>query len=50
MYFYSEFDASDTFQASWDRGNKSLGKLLNAPKKTQISNIPEVNRLFGNRW
>lgn len=46
---YSAFDASDSFQTSWNRGNKRLGNLWNAPK-TSVWNIPQVNRFIGNRW
>lgn len=46
---YSEFDASNTFQISWDRGNKSLWKLYDAPE-TPVWNIPWVNRFTGDRW
>ena len=48
IFTHFEFDACNTFQKSWDRGNKRLGKLRNA-QKTPVWNIPQVNRLIGNR-
>ena len=32
VYAYSECNASNTFQNSWDGGNNRLGKLWNAQK------------------
>uniref|UniRef100_A0AAR2IP33 Transmembrane protein 63A n=1 Tax=Pygocentrus nattereri TaxID=42514 RepID=A0AAR2IP33_PYGNA len=48
IFTHFEFDACNTFQRSWDRGNRRLGKLRNV-QKTPVWNIPQVNRLIGNR-
>ena len=49
IFTHFDFDGCNTFQKSWDRGNKGLGKLKDAQKKT-IWSIPLMNRLIGNRF
>lgn len=39
---------ANMFEAGWNKGNKRLGYVWNAPK-TSVWNIPQVNRLIGTR-
>ena len=48
IYTHFDLDVCNTFQNSWDGGNKRLRKLRNA-LKTPVWNIPQVNQLIGNR-
>ena len=48
IFTHFEFDACNMFQKSCNRGNKRLGKLMNA-QKTPVWYVSQVNRLIGNR-